>query len=270
MNDHIISDHYTNRTRIKKYHWDHFIECEDFVAIERPLQININDQAVSITMRTPGDDVILALGFLFTEGILSNKTTIKNVQQKDENTVNVILEKDIDMPLLATNRNFYSTSSCGVCGKTSVDQLAATSAYHILDQQLKVEKSIFFSLQEQLLKVQNTFEKTGGIHACALFDLAGNYVMHKEDVGRHNALDKLIGSYFLENTLPIQNSILLLSGRASFELIQKAAMAGIPIVAAVGAPSSFAIEHAQNSGQTLVGFLKSKSFNVYAEPSRII
>jgi len=242
---------------------------QDYVAVEAPLQIEISGKALSITMRTPGDDVALALGFLFTEGLINDYNAIADVVQKDENTVNIIPEEGIIIKAESMERNFYSTSSCGVCGKSSVDAIHAKSMYIPPSKNIMIVDKILFTLQERLLTVQSAFELTGGLHACAIFTPDGRYLFHSEDVGRHNALDKLIGHTLMAGRLPLDEHILLLSGRASFELVQKASMAGIPVIAAVGAPSSLAIELALENQQTLVGFLKKTGFNIYAGNQRI-
>ena len=242
---------------------------QDFVAVEAPLQIEVKGKPVSITMRTPGDDVALALGFLFTEGLINDYNAIADVKQKDENTVDVLPEDGFIIQAESIERNFYSTSSCGVCGKASIDAIRAKSRYMPPRKNIIVDDKILFTLQERLLTVQSAFELTGGLHACALFTPDGRYHFHSEDVGRHNALDKLIGHTLMAGRLPLDEHILLLSGRASFELVQKAAMAGIPVIAAVGAPSSLAIELAIENKQTLIGFLKKTGFNTYSGSQRI-
>lgn len=241
----------------------------DYVAIEEPMQIIINAKPSTITMRTPGDDVALSLGFLFTEGLINNKDDIHSAISIDSNTVDIVTT-DTGFTAQKMERSFYSTSSCGVCGKTSIDQIAAKSKYLNFSRSVKVQDEILLTLQEELLKVQSAFEKTGGLHACALFDTDGNCLQHFEDVGRHNALDKLIGHALMDDLLPLDQHILLLSGRASFELIQKASMAGIQIVVAVGAPSSLAISLAATNNITLVGFLKKTGFNIYTSADRIL
>lgn len=243
----------------------------DILAIEEPLEIKMKyisggvskTKNVSITMRTPGNDTELANGFLFTEGIISNLTDIKNTTQLSENEITVELNDSIAPVENKLDRNFYTTSSCGVCGKASIDAITTVSKYKIQNKFLKVESDIILSLSEKLNKQQEIFKSTGGLHASALFNLSGEFLELREDVGRHNALDKLIGSQLLESRLPLSKTILLLSGRASFELIQKASMAGIPIVVAIGAPSSLALELAKESGITLIGFLKAEKFNQY-------
>lgn len=242
---------------------------EDIVAIEEPLQIMINGNPVSITMRTPGDDPALAVGFLFTEGIIHQFAQVESVQNTDDNIVNVLLEKSEKGHFESMQRNFYTTSSCGVCGKTSVDTIYQKIPHSLGKQKFTTRPEILTKLQDKLWNVQEAFQTTGGIHAAVLFRSTGDYVYHSEDVGRHNALDKLIGHCIMSEKTPLENHILLLSGRASFELLQKAAMAGIGFVCSVGAPSSLAVELADTLGITLVGFLKKGSFNVYTHPERI-
>jgi len=242
---------------------------QDFVSVEAPLQIEVSGKPVSITMRTPGDDVALALGFLFTEGLILDYNAIADVVQKDENTVNIIPEEGFNIKAESMEKNFYSTSSCGVCGKASVDTIRSKSMFIPPKKNITVADKTLFSLQERLLTVQSAFEVTGGLHACALFTPDGRYLFHSEDVGRHNALDKLIGHTLMAGRLPLDEHILLLSGRASFELVQKASMAGIPVIAAVGAPSSLAMDLAIENDQTLIGFLKKTGFNIYAGNQRI-
>lgn len=243
---------------------------EDFVAVEAPLQISIRHKPMTITMRTPGDDVALALGFIFTEGLIADYNAIADVIQEDENTINIIPEEGYTIAAESVDRNFYSTSSCGVCGKSSIDAIAAKSKYIPPSKIVHVSADALTSLQDKLLTVQSAFELTGGLHACALFSLDGKYLYHSEDVGRHNALDKLIGHALMAGRLPLDEHVLLLSGRASFELIQKASMAGIAIIASVGAPSSLAVDLAESNGLSLIGFLKKTGFNVYAGEKRVV
>lgn len=259
--------------KIKIYKWKpgHRENRDDWVAIEEPLQIMVNGAPVSITMRTPGDDPALAIGFLCTEGIIHHYNQVQSVREDDDNTINVLLEKNTaDKSMEGLQRNFYATSSCGVCGKTSVDQIYQKLPYPIQKQPYHVNPEVLTLLQDKLLNVQTAFQATGGIHAAVLFTLSGEYVYHSEDVGRHNALDKLIGHCIMAEKTPLDGHILLLSGRASFELIQKAAMAGISFICAVGAPSSLAIQLADEMNITLIGFLRKQSFNVYTKPERIL
>jgi FdhD protein len=257
-----------HKTSIIRCSEDLTTTVDDYIAIESPLQISINHRPISVTMRTPGDDVALALGFLFTEGMIQSYSEVISAIQIDENIVNIQLKNEI-LSTATLERNFYTTSSCGVCGKSSVDAILTKSIYPIDHKKISVSDEVLFSLQAKLLQVQSAFESTGGLHASALFHPDGSYIFHYEDVGRHNALDKLIGNALINDHLPLSNHILLLSGRASFELIQKASMAGIPIIVAVGAPSSLAVELAQTTGQTLIGFLKKSSYNIYTGHDRI-
>lgn len=254
-------------------------EAADKVAVEEPLEIMLEyssatgrmQKNIAVTMRTPGNDAELAAGFLFTEGVIKNKAAVKEIKQPsiDKNAVLVILNEDIQPMLSSISRNFYSTSSCGICGKASIDSIKTISQFIESKDNFRIDVTVLYNLQTQLKKEQTVFEETGGIHACALFDSDGNFIMLKEDIGRHNALDKIIGKAFLNNQLPLNNKLLLLSGRASFELVQKAAMAGIRIIAAVGAPSSLAVDMAKETGITLIGFLKADRFNIYSGEQRI-
>ena len=257
------------------------ISCvEDFVAIEEPLEISLTYKVeektvtknISVTMRTPGNDAALATGFLFTEGIIKNKHAVKSTGTLsfNENKIIVFLQ-DGETPFLQqTERNFYTTSSCGVCGKASIDAIKTVSAFNQLQTNLSVQQTVLTLLPLQLHQQQIIFKSTGGLHAAALFESDGTFIMLHEDVGRHNALDKIVGTCLQQDLLPLSNSILLLSGRASFELVQKATMAGIKIIAAIGAPSSLAVELAEEAGITLVGFLKASGFNIYTHKERIL
>jgi FdhD protein len=254
-------------------------EFDDRLAVEEPLEIQISYQSqdreerknVSVTMRTPGNDPELAAGFLFTEGIIHSKKHIERITHPilDENRIMVTCSADYQPQLASLERNFYTTSSCGICGKASIDAIKTRSLYADIEDKLVLQKQILYKLTEQITDHQSVFETTGGLHASALFDYNGQFLSLREDVGRHNALDKLIGAALLNDQLPLDKNMLLLSGRASFELIQKAAMAGIRIVAAIGAPSSLAVRLAEESGITLCGFLKKDKFNIYTGQHRI-
>lgn len=255
----------------------------DALAVEEPLEIRLGffengkffHRAVSITMRTPGNDFELAAGFLFTEGILSNKNQISGIKRcgrfpSSQNTVRIDLRSGVKVNLEKLERSFYTSSSCGVCGKRSLDALASTGAKPIFLKNFpQISAEIIHDLPEKLRSAQMVFDKTGGLHASALFDANGKFLCLREDVGRHNAVDKLIGAHFLKNQLPLDDKILFLSGRASFELIQKAVMAQIPIVCAVGAPSSLAVEAAKEFSVTLLGFVRDRRFNIYTGFERI-
>jgi FdhD protein len=247
---------------IHKAFGDSISSAQDLLAVEEPLQIRVNGRDLSITMRTPGHDRELAAGFLFTEGILKTRADVLSIDC-GENSVTLTLADGVDP---GTARNFYTTSSCGVCGKASVDSLHAAGCAML--PPLQVSREIVHGLPEKLRAAQAVFEHTGGLHGAGLFDAGGNLELVREDVGRHNAVDKLIGAAFLDGRLPLMNRILMLSGRASFELVQKAVIAGIPVVAAVGAPSSLAVQTALRFGMTLVGFVRNGRFNIYSGVTR--
>ena len=275
-----MKDNRIEYLRIQKVSSGDKLETEDRVAVEEPLEIQLQystanglmKKSVAVTMRTPGNDEELSVGFLFTEGVIKNAAVIEDIKQTatDENKVLVILKENAIPHLANASRNFYSTSSCGICGKASIDAITTISQYNLLKDNIVVSSSMLYTLQDQLRSHQLVFEDTGGIHASALFDCNGNFTMLREDVGRHNALDKIIGAALMKGELPLNNCILLLSGRASFELVQKALMAGIKIIAAVGAPSSLAVQLATEAGITLIGFLRSNRFNIYSGKERII
>ena len=259
--------------------------ASDTLAIEEPLEISLayGDRScrlsknISVTMRTPGNDAELAVGFLFTEGIISSKSELATIayQMKpcasnQQNSIQVELADGLFPKLQDVERNFYTTSSCGVCGKGSIEAIKTTSSFEIdRENTLSIDQQLLIDLPVKLRAHQRVFEATGGLHACALFSEEGELIQVREDVGRHNALDKLIGYALNTDLLPLDKSILLLSGRASFELVQKAAMVGISIIAAVGAPSSLAVQLANEFGITLIGFLRESRFNIYTMANRI-
>ena len=266
-------------TRIKKVSVNELLDADDELVVEEPLEINVRydsigipvQKCISITMRTPGNDEELGVGFLFTEGIIQKREEVSEVSSVPfaDNKVLITLSKNKQPLLQNAERNFYTTSSCGVCGKSGIDAIRTASLYKNDADEICLQASLFYRLDDVLRKQQAVFESTGGLHASALFDLDGNFMMLREDVGRHNALDKVIGAAFLNGQLPLSNTILLLSGRASFELVQKATMAGIKIIAAVGAPSSLAVQMAEETGITLIGFLRNHRFNIYSGGHRI-
>jgi FdhD protein len=273
------------RLPITKVTEDDFTNTADALAIEEPLEIRLEYGAknnrqvknVSVTMRTPGNDAELALGFLFTEGIIGQQADVSSAEhcfiactENKENVILVSLKEDVVPNLQNTERNFYTTSSCGVCGKGSIASIKTVSAFSSDDTANQISSDMLYFLPAILQKRQEIFADTGGLHASALFDPSGELIMVREDVGRHNALDKLIGAALNEGMLPLKQHILLLSGRTSFELVQKAAMAGINIIAAVGAPSSLAVQLAEEFKITLVGFLRGNRFNIYTQPQRIL
>ena len=260
------------------------------MAVEEPLEIRLTganlepntQKNIAITMRTPGDDEALAAGFLFTEGIITSASDILDIAaSQDQSSITVQLRDTVIVDLDSMERHFYTTSSCGVCGKASIDAVQVKCKIALPQTQWKVNASLLFGLPDILRKAQSSFEFTGGIHGCALFNLGGEIMATAEDVGRHNALDKLIGAWLMnaktdeingqnsKNLTDLSNQILLLSGRISFELVQKAAMAGIRMIVAVGAPSSLAIDLADELGITLVGFLRGERCNIYTHSQRV-
>jgi FdhD protein len=242
---------------------------QDFVAVEEPLQIRLADKDLLVTMRTPGHDRDLAAGFLFTEGLLQHPSQIANIHEDGRGTITITLAPGVEIDKDSLVRSFYRTSSCGVCGKASIDALRIAGSRSLPYGEPLIDPGSLFDLPNELRRVQPIFERTGGLHAAGLFNAEGKVLSTREDVGRHNAVDKLIGAAFLENRVPLSGHILMLSGRVSFELVQKAVMAGIPVIAAIGAPSSLAIATARRFNLTLVGFLRDRRFNVYAGEPRL-
>jgi FdhD protein len=258
------------------------IKRPDTLAAEEPLEIRIGSagapkRPLAVTMRTPGFDIELALGFLLTEGIIRSAGDIRTAQlcagDQEPNTYNVVdvtLSDDVPAPEVDPTRNFYTTSSCGVCGKASIDAVRTRSIYPVADDPVKVAARTLTSLPDLLRDAQRTFATTGGLHAAGLFTADGELLVVREDVGRHNAVDKVIGWALRDERLPLTGHVLLVSGRASFELTQKASMAGIPLLAAVSAPSSLAVELADDLGVTVVGFLRGSTMNVYTRSERVV
>jgi FdhD protein len=243
---------------------------QDQLAVEEPLEIRVDTRPVSVTMRTPGHDEELAVGFLLSEGLIRSASDVLKtvVRGKDQgNVVDVFLAPGIAIDFARLTRHVFASSSCGLCGKATID--AVHLQFPPVTSAIRVSAKTLLSLSAQLQQSQETFNRTGGLHAAALFDEAGKLLVLREDVGRHNAVDKVLGYGLLANTMPMEHYILLVSGRASFEIVQKALAARIPIIAAVSAPSSLAVEFAEQSGQTLVGFLRGERMNVYSRPERI-
>jgi FdhD protein len=249
------------------------------VVVEEPLEIRVNGQALAVTMRTPGSDIELAQGFLLTEGIIADRSDIAAIRYCDgrdaagRNTYNVLdvrLAPGIDLPESGIERNFYTTSSCGVCGKASLDAIRLRTRHSPTADPVRVAAATITEMPDTLRNAQKVFETTGGLHAAGLFTAAGELLAVREDIGRHNAVDKLIGWAVEHQRLPLRGTVLLVSGRASFELTQKAVMAGLPVLAAVSAPSSLAIDLARETGLTLVGFLRAPNMNVYTRPERVV
>ncbi|MFJ4948341.1 formate dehydrogenase accessory sulfurtransferase FdhD [Streptomyces sp. NPDC088760] len=251
----------------------------DTLVAEEPLEIRLNGKPLAITMRTPGDDFALAAGFLVSEGVLATASDLQNIVYcagatvDGSNTYNVVDVKTapgVTLPDFSLERNVYTSSSCGLCGKASLDAVRTTARWPIADTPpLRVTPELLASLPDRLRSAQRVFDRTGGLHAAALFSAEGELLDTREDVGRHNAVDKLVGRALQNDGLPLSRTILMVSGRASFELAQKAVMAGIPMLAAVSAPSSLAVDLAAETGLTLVGFLRGSSMNVYAGVDRI-
>jgi FdhD protein len=283
---------------VRKVRGEHATCEKDVLAVEEPLEIRIasdvGTQPIAVTMRTPGHDFELAAGFLFNEGMLKSGGQVSEIRYCEDgskslspwgrglgegeaqlsstffNIVTVHLRPGVVVDLTAAQRNFYTTSSCGVCGKASLEALEIRGCEPLEHAAPIIRAQVIRGLDVQLRAQQSLFKKTGGLHAAALFDTAGKLVAAHEDVGRHNALDKLIGAQFLADKLPLDNHILMVSGRVSFEIMQKALMARIPVVVAVGAPSSLAVELAQAFHITLIGFARGDSFNIYVGESRIL
>jgi FdhD protein len=256
------------------------VASEDLLAVEEPLEIRVNGRRLAVTMRTPGNDIDLAAGFLVSEGVITKGEDFNTARycagatEDGVNTYNVLdvtLGAGVAPPAPSLTRSLLTTSSCGLCGKESIDAVRTKSAFEIADDPARVTAELLTTFPDKLRAGQNVFEKTGGIHAAGLFDAAtGEMLVLREDVGRHNAVDKVIGWAVKEDRLPLTGTVLMVSSRASFELTQKALMAGIPVLAAVSAPSSLAAEFAAEVGMTLVGFLRGNSMVIYAGGDRII
>ncbi|WP_345223789.1 formate dehydrogenase accessory sulfurtransferase FdhD [Hymenobacter koreensis] len=259
--------------------------ASDVLAAEEPLEIRVGygpagqreHRTLSITMRTPGHDFELAAGFLLTEGLIASRQDLQGVlycpdvakEEERENVVRAELAPAAAPELPRLERHFYTSSSCGVCGKTSIAAVHAAACPVLPAEGPHVAAAVIHQLPERQRAAQALFEQTGGLHAAALFSPEGELLLLREDVGRHNALDKVIGAALLQEQLPLHHAVLLVSGRASFELVQKAVVAGIPVLAAVGAPSSLAVSAAQDFGMTLCGFVRQDRFNIYSHPWRI-
>jgi FdhD protein len=249
----------------------------DLLAIEEPLQFCLNGFPLSITMRTPGSDLDLAIGFLFTEGIINDVSQILSMRtesaedgsQNSGDMVTIRLRPEVAIDRGRIRRNFYASSSCGVCGKLGIGAIEVCPSRQMRQSGPQFHADLIYRLPDLLRRAQDAFDRTGGIHAAALFSPEGELVGLREDVGRHNAVDKLIGFALRDGTVPLSDSLILVSGRAGFELVQKSVMAAIPVLAAVGAPSSLAVKVAQRFGMTLVGFLRGERFNVYSGNWRI-
>ncbi|HWF19209.1 MAG TPA: formate dehydrogenase accessory sulfurtransferase FdhD [Verrucomicrobiae bacterium] len=248
--------------------------ARDQLAKEEPLEIRVRGRSVAVTMRTPGHDKELAAGFLVSEGLIHERSDVVEIaycqrgEAADfENTLNVFLAPSVEIDFEKLTRHVFASSSCGVCGKASIE--AVQQHFAPVESRMKMASSTILKLPDRLRKAQAAFAKTGGLHAAAIFDARGKLIVLREDVGRHNAVDKVIGHGFLKKLFLFDEHVLLVSGRASFEIMQKALAARVPMVCAVSAPSSLAVEFAQESGQTLVGFLRGETMNVYSHPERV-
>jgi FdhD protein len=250
----------------------------DTLVVEEPLEIRIDGKPVTVTMRTPGSDIELAQGFLLTEGVITRREDVLTVRYckgagpdnvNSYNVLDVTLAPGVPKPDVDVTRNFYTTSSCGVCGKASLEAVRLISRHGPGDDPSTVAAETLTSLPDRLRGEQKVFSSTGGLHGAALFGVDGTMLAVREDIGRHNAVDKVVGWALENNRIPLSATVLLVSGRASFELTQKAVMAGIPVLAAVSAPSSLAVDLASQSGLTLVAFLRGDSMNVYTRPDRV-
>ena len=250
----------------------------DTLAAEEPMEIRVGGRPLTVTMRTPGSDFDLAVGFLVSEGVVRSAEDVRSIRYcagatadggNTYNVVDVALAPGVAAPDASLERNFYTTSSCGLCGKASLDAVRTTAPWTVAEDPARIEQEVLESLPVRLREAQRVFDTTGGLHAAGLFSTGGELLCLREDVGRHNAVDKVVGHALRSGLLPLRGSVLLVSGRASFELVQKAVMAGIPLLAAVSAPSSLAAELAEESGLTLVGFLRGRSMNVYTGAERL-
>lgn len=268
----------TARRRVQHVTAAEAVARPETLAVEEPLEIRVNGKPLTVTMRTPGSDVELAQGFLITEGLVSRREDIAAVQYcngtgpdglNTYNVLDVTLAQGVPLPDVDMTRNFYTTSSCGVCGKASLDAVQLSSKHAPGDDPLIVDADTLCALPDKLRDRQKVFAATGGLHGAALFDAHGTALVVREDIGRHNAVDKVIGWALESGRVPLAGTVLLVSGRASFELTQKAVMSGIPLLAAVSAPSSLAVDLAAQSGLTLVAFLRGDSMNVYTRPDRV-
>lgn len=271
----------TARRRAQHVTADHAVARPETLVVEEPLEIRLNGTPITVTMRTPGSDVELAQGFLLTEGIIRQRDDLltvrycrgatgeSGVSQNTYNVLDVTLAPSVPKLDIDVTRNFYTTSSCGVCGKASLDAVRLISRHCPGDDPSTVAAETLSAMPHQLRDAQKVFASTGGLHGAALFTVDGTMLVVREDIGRHNAVDKVIGWALEQNRVPLTGTVLLVSGRASFELTQKAVMAGIPVLAAVSAPSSLAVDLASQSGLTLVAFLRGKSMNVYTRPDRV-
>lgn len=268
----------TTRRPVVRLRGEHRVERPDTLVVEEPMELRVGGKPLAVTMRTPGHDVELAHGFLLTEGVITAGVDVAaarycdGVDDEGANTYNVLdvtLAQDVAPPETGVERNFYTTSSCGVCGKGSLDAIRLRTEHSPAADTVVVTADTIAELPDTLRAAQKVFDATGGLHAAALFTADGEMLVLREDVGRHNAVDKVVGWAVTNARIPLRGTVLMVSGRASFELAQKAVMAGIPILAAVSAPSSLAVDLASEAGLTIVGFLRGRSMNIYTRSDRI-
>jgi len=268
----------TARRSVRRITGDSETTRPDTLVVEEPMEIRVGGRSLAVTMRTPGNDIDLLHGFLLTEGVIADRDDISSarycdgVDDEGRNTYNVLdvaLAEGVAAPDPSVERNFYTTSSCGVCGKASLDAVKLVSNYSPAEDQVSVSAAVLSSLPDTLRASQKVFGSTGGLHAAALFTADGELLVLREDVGRHNAVDKVVGWAVQDGRIPLTGYVLMVSGRASFELVQKAVMAGVPVLAAVSAPSSLAVDLAAEAGVTVVGFLRGSTMNVYSAVQRI-
>jgi FdhD protein len=266
-----------NLTRVSQWDDGNVERKDDYLAAEEPLEIRIGDQPLSVTMRTPGHDVELAAGFLFTEGLIQNREQILVIESvepvtgdgvKRGNVIQAELAEEATPDFAKMRRHFFASSSCGICGKASIDAVRSR-LLSAPNPEFRVKAELLTTLPDVLRSSQDVFQRTGGLHAAALFDSSGGLLVVREDIGRHNAVDKVIGWALLDHRMPLGNAILLVSGRGGFEIVQKALVAGIPILASVSAPSSLAVQLARELRMTLVGFLRGRRFVIYSGEDRI-
>ena len=258
----------TTRWRMSRVRDEVAEQRADLLAVEEPLEIRIDGEPLTVTMRTPGDDIDLAAGFLYTEGLLGSLDQVREIRMCDENVAAV--SPSAGVTLKPSARSFVTTSACGVCGKDSIDAIRVRSRFDVAADPVRVPAAVLTSLPGRLRRAQRVFASTGGLHAAGLFTAAGELLVLREDVGRHNAVDKVAGWALRSGRLPLAGCVLLVSGRASFELAQKAVMIGVPVLAAVSAPSSLAASLATETGLTLVGFLRGSTMNVYSGAERVL
>lgn len=256
---------------ILRYSSDGTSNSADDLAIEEPLEIRVRGRAVSVTMRTPGNDEELAAGFLLSEGLIGKREDVLRIEpcgrSEEGNLLNVVLAPDVNVDFEKLSRHVFASSSCGLCGKATIDAIRAM--FPPVTSDVRFDAMMIAQFIPQMRTSQSTFDKTGGLHAAAVFDRSGKLLVLREDVGRHNAVDKVLGFALLNDLMPLDSHTLVVSGRSSFEIMQKALAGRLPIVAAVSAPSSLAVEFARESGQTLIGFLRDGRMNIYSHPERV-